>query len=249
MNEWVIFLTALFRAAERLSLEMADPDIPIPYKLVSEILGKYEDPLKRYYALDEARKYAHILRQKRRSLKQLFDLLELPLANRTYWWIRAQRMQAEVANNWADKSQSTCDDVNCPYKPIRDCEGWEKGELDNAPWDGADEDCEWEEDVDMESEEEEEDDDDDESVPMEIESDSEMAEPEQLIPQSIAKPALSLIIDDDESEGEPMEIDSEMPSPVTPEAVIHARLARNVMSIADLLNNHTNLTVKTDGEK
>jgi hypothetical protein len=200
ISEWVIFLTALVRAGERLKSHTPDGNAVVPPTLASKIAEKYNGPMDRNYrdpVMHEAAKYTQIWQQERRSLKQLFDLLELPVANRKYWWERAKKVRAELDENWADKSQTTCDNSSCPNKPLRDCEGWEKGELDNPPWDEADED-----------------EDEDESIPMEIDND--VPEPEDLLPLLDTSMTSNPIEDD--SDDVPMEIDDDMPSPVLPTA-------------------------------
>ncbi|KAJ9606154.1 hypothetical protein H2200_009115 [Cladophialophora chaetospira] len=231
LNEWVIFVTALVRAAERLSSTDPESGVSATPLLASKIFDQYPNPIQRDQALREAAKYTHILREDRRSLKQLFDLLQLPLANRVYWWNRAKSFQAEIAKNWTDKIQSTCDDYECPNKPLRDSEGWEEGELDNnPPWDGANEDCEYELDV-----EEEEDD----SVPMEIDND--VPDPDEMIPRRTTSNTTPSLVSDDDDESVPMDIDDDVSSPVAPTAVMPPMLATNrgnVMSISHILNHY-----------
>ncbi|ETI26924.1 hypothetical protein G647_10023 [Cladophialophora carrionii CBS 160.54] len=188
INEWIVFLTALVRAGERFESLTPDGDAAVPPTLMAKLMKKYKDPKQRDRALDEAKKYTQIWQQDRRSLKQLFDMLELPVHRRNYWWQRAKQVRAELHEHWS---------------------GWEEGELDEPPWDGADDDAEYEEDdiinaaneVDMEV---------DESVPMDIDSD--VPEPEDSIPRLDTLMTSSPVKDD--ADDVPMEIDDDIPSPV-----------------------------------
>ncbi|EXJ65453.1 hypothetical protein A1O7_01794 [Cladophialophora yegresii CBS 114405] len=201
IEQWVIFLTALCRASERFESLTPDSNAAVPLTLMSKLKKKYKDPRKLDRAIIEAKKYTQIWQRDRRSLKQLFDILELPVHRRLYWWQRAKQVRAELDKNWSGKLQSTCDDIDCPNKPVRDCEGWEEGELDEPPWDGADDDAEYElDDIEMEE---------DESVPMDIDND--VPEPESSIPRLDMLSATSLIEDD--VDDVPMEIDDDIPSP------------------------------------
>lgn len=225
MKEWVMLLTALVRAAERMDSSTLGSTWDIPPRLVSKIYGKWQEPDQRFQALREAAKYAHLLKKDRRSLKQLFDLLELPLRSRIYWWNRAKKFQAEIAQNWAHKLQATCDDLYCPNKPLRDSEGWEQGELDEAPWDGADDDCEFELDEVKEGVD---------SVAMELDGGP---DPQDLVPRSTLGTAPNSIPDNGDDEDVPMDIDDDDSSPVSILPVVPARTDCNVMSIVHILNH------------
>ncbi|EXJ63451.1 uncharacterized protein A1O5_11500 [Cladophialophora psammophila CBS 110553] len=174
LSQWVVFVTALGRAAERKAKETPRDDGTQPQSVIQKIeaarargrasvnveesgvLGMapnvprshikdippeklWEDTAFDIDAtttiVQEASKYPDIFQEgKKRSLKELFDLLELPLDVRQYWWQRAKKFRAEWATNW--QSQSTCQpDYYCWSEPVRDCEGWADGELDSPPWD------------------------------------------------------------------------------------------------------------------
>ena len=125
--EWVVFVMALARAAERKANETLPQDTPIPSFIIKENVA---DDIK-----DEARKYAAIFAVgKMRNLEELFDLMELPVARRRYWWARAEANRKLWAEEY--KGKSTCDplpiwnpELECTFPPVRDCEGWGDAEL------------------------------------------------------------------------------------------------------------------------
>ena len=189
IDEWIIFVTAIVRTAERLAAQPGG-NASVPPALASKIYGKYKHPFRQQAALAEAAKYAHILRTARRSLRQLFDLLELPIKRREYWWNRAKMFQDVLKREWKARGLplSICSSVVlCTNPAVRDCEGWEEGELDCQPWD-------------------EEDEEDDEGVPMEIDDD--VPEPGTFYQQSSADQHA----DEDDV---PMETDDDQPEPET----------------------------------
>ena len=86
---------------------------------------------------DQASKYAEIFQEgKKRTLKELFDLIELPIKQRRYWWKRAQKFRGVWAATYKGRGRNTCNDwPPCKLDQARDCEGWGEGELDFPPWD------------------------------------------------------------------------------------------------------------------
>ena len=221
IEQWVVFLTALVRAAERLSSEPPKYETPsstaVTPKLYSQINSKYHNPFKQWRALSEAAKYGDLLRQDQRSLKQFFDVLQLPRDRRAYWWNRAKALQEVFHVEWVHMSQSSCD-LDCGNPTLRDCEGWNDGELGSPPWD----------DVDADANEAA----DDESVPMDIDSDTDSDD--SSYPEQFAlSPAPSFLYDGNYSIGEPMDIDDAAPSPQP--ATPHPATV-NVMSITHLVN-------------
>ncbi|OAP62741.1 hypothetical protein AYL99_01968 [Fonsecaea erecta] len=162
IGQWVVFLTALARTAERKANEQPPPAAActVPTLLLRRILtanigervapGKTDvldtpaDVLWRE-TISDARIMAPIIREAvkypqlfhtdtRRSLKELFDLIELPVPYRRYWWERAKRCRAEWAATW--RGLIPCLDVEpCALEPVRDNKGWAAGELDVPPWD------------------------------------------------------------------------------------------------------------------
>ncbi|EXJ96205.1 hypothetical protein A1O1_01331 [Capronia coronata CBS 617.96] len=131
ISEWVLFVTALVRAAERKADESpSQTDLPVEFiDKVIEAQGNYA---KQLLTFQQAWKYADILHCKERSMKELFDLLELPLERRQYWWNRAMKFASEEFLEY--RRMSTCDPP-CQNLPMRDCAGWEEGELIPQPWD------------------------------------------------------------------------------------------------------------------
>ncbi|KAJ9622106.1 hypothetical protein H2204_011687 [Knufia peltigerae] len=133
IDEWIIFVTALVRAAERKAYQAATPeDTPMP-ELPGSLYGASVDDLP--LLMEEMSKYANILNTPRRSLKLLFDLLDLGIERRQYWWARAVKFQSvlRASSRYQEDShiRSLCTGLPC----LRDCEGWGEGELDEPPWD------------------------------------------------------------------------------------------------------------------
>ncbi|EXJ79370.1 hypothetical protein A1O3_08872 [Capronia epimyces CBS 606.96] len=131
IDEWVLFVTALVRAAERKANEApCQRDLPAPF--IQKVIEKQGDYSKQLLTFEQAWKYPGILWDKQRSLKELFDLMDLPVDRRRYWWDRARRFRSAEFELYRHKS--TCDSP-CSKSPIRDCVGWEDGELALPPWD------------------------------------------------------------------------------------------------------------------
>ncbi|KIY04099.1 uncharacterized protein Z520_00791 [Fonsecaea multimorphosa CBS 102226] len=166
ITHWVVFLTALARTAERKANEKPQADAPLPPSLLKHLAlwrdsqpGTTRGPFSVIDAptdelwqdilsdkppgtltrvVGEASKYRDLFQiDKRRSLRELFDLLDLPLECRRYWWERAKRYRVEWAAHWRGKN--TCrlygGPGSCNLEDVRDCEGWADGELDVPPWD------------------------------------------------------------------------------------------------------------------
>jgi hypothetical protein len=139
VEQWIVFCTALVRAAERFALLSSGP-WNVPPKLQTKLHalyshgGKYFPNARLDLAMDEATKWGPYLRQERRTLKQLFDVLGLPASERLYWWTRARAYRKEFREYWCEPgySHSICDE-DCQLSPIRDCVGWEEGELEIPP--------------------------------------------------------------------------------------------------------------------
>jgi hypothetical protein len=158
INMWVIFVTAIVRAAER--PVSAAKRSTVPKSMLKEIESRYQLPATRQRAIEAAAKYGDILREPKRSLRQLFDLLQLPVECRRYWWHRVRLLQTIFRADYLGINRSICDAQKpCTKPPIRDNLGWEPGELENQPWDDV---LEEDEDVDFSEE--------DEDVPMDIDS-------------------------------------------------------------------------------
>ncbi|KIW33398.1 uncharacterized protein PV07_00251 [Cladophialophora immunda] len=157
---WVVFLTALARTAERKANEEPRPNPTLPPslapKILSASLGTQVEPLKTGVLdtpidalwqdtashleslttiIREASKYPDLFQTgKKRTLKELFDLLQLPRVYRQYWWERAKQFRAEWAAGW--RGTGTCEgQLPCRNDDVRDNEGWAHGELDVPPWD------------------------------------------------------------------------------------------------------------------
>jgi hypothetical protein len=115
VKEWVYFVTSLVRAAER--------------KANEQITGP--DSNAWYDWEDEKLKYKTIFASKKRTFKELFDLMELPIDRRRYWWERAQEFRShKFTEYW---KFGTCHPLCTGFMP-RDSEGWEEGELIEQPW-------------------------------------------------------------------------------------------------------------------
>ncbi|KEF63157.1 uncharacterized protein A1O9_01133, partial [Exophiala aquamarina CBS 119918] len=119
VKEWVYFVTSLMRTAERKANE---PTPTLPANDVSP--SGLTSPQKL--------KYCDILNSKeKRTLKELFDLMELPVERRRYWWSRAQEYQSpKYEEYW---KYGTCHPV-CVGHVTRDAEGWAEGEVIAQPW-------------------------------------------------------------------------------------------------------------------
>jgi hypothetical protein len=131
INEWVYFLTALVRAAERKANEQ--PTLLTPLKqdwLVQRLLvGKsYVNS-----AIGEMVKYTGMFMKKERTMRELFDLMDLPIERRRYWWARAQTFRSDKYAEYFVHGQ--CAMNGCLGEVNRDAEGWEEGEIIEEPWD------------------------------------------------------------------------------------------------------------------
>ncbi|KIW86337.1 hypothetical protein Z517_01733 [Fonsecaea pedrosoi CBS 271.37] len=162
ISHWVFLVSSLARAAERKANEVSPADGTWPpsfaHKILSASSGTVAQPRRtgvldtptnalwqdtmsnpdtRAAVLREASKYESLFQiDKKRSLKELFDLLELPIAPRRYWYQRAKKFQAEWYVGW--QGTGTCLGDYCPREAVRDNEGWASGELAVPPWDVAD---------------------------------------------------------------------------------------------------------------
>ncbi|KIW12307.1 hypothetical protein PV08_09584 [Exophiala spinifera] len=131
ISEWIAFVTALVRAAEKKAYE-----VPTKGALIQELPGSldgatvHDSPR----LVEELSKYASILKTPKRSLKQLFDLLDLPIERRQYWWARAVNFQTLLRQGGFRYKQCRLLSL-CKEPRLRDCEGWREGELDDPPWD------------------------------------------------------------------------------------------------------------------
>lgn len=127
--QWVVFVTALVRAAERKARENpCDPTIPV---VMADKIWQRPGCA---FTMQQASKYNCFFARgtkKKRTLKELFDLLDLPIERRRYWWERAKHFQSEAFAGY--RGRATCD-VRCPNEPVRDAEGWGVSELDEPPW-------------------------------------------------------------------------------------------------------------------
>ncbi|OCT45206.1 hypothetical protein CLCR_05485 [Cladophialophora carrionii] len=122
--EWVIFVTALARAAERKEHEQTAPGATLP-ESIREKIQALNDGV-RPYVEDQANKYIWLFQEgaKKKNLEDLFDLLQLPAQRREYWWSRARTMK-DLANTEKYKGRSTCEypcacDPPCGCVPLCD---------------------------------------------------------------------------------------------------------------------------------
>lgn len=118
VKEWVYFVTSLVRTAER--------------KANEPVFGALHDEWPTYGLVDsEKSKYKSIFASKMRTFKELFDLMELPIERRRYWWERAREFRShKYSEYW---KFGTCH-PNCTGFMQRDSEGWEEGEVIEQPW-------------------------------------------------------------------------------------------------------------------
>lgn len=116
LSEWIIFVTELMRTAERKANEA-------PTDIINGDDGKPN------IELAEKAKYDHIFRLGgRRTLKELFDLMQMPTERRRFWWERAKKFRALASTSAKQYNRiATC--PSCDLPPLRDCEGWGEGEL------------------------------------------------------------------------------------------------------------------------
>ncbi|KAI1619437.1 hypothetical protein EDD37DRAFT_614035 [Exophiala viscosa] len=120
LREWVIFVTALMRTAERKANESKT-------KQWKEAAGTPNAEL------EEEAKYSGMF-DGRRTLKELFDLMGLPIERRSYWWERAKKFRRVAFTLERDYDALALCLGGCGDRPQRDCEGWAHGELDLQPW-------------------------------------------------------------------------------------------------------------------
>ncbi|KAJ9604333.1 hypothetical protein H2200_011167 [Cladophialophora chaetospira] len=125
--EWVFFVSALARTADRKRREEPAEDATLP-DFVNDADGKYKVVEQERDDLEkEAKKYTSLfVPGKKRSLEELFDLLELPVERRKYWWAHAEANRKLWAEKYRGKSscEPPCDNVL-----ERDSEGWGDDEL------------------------------------------------------------------------------------------------------------------------
>lgn len=134
IGEWILFLTAMVRAAERMANEPRCNAVLMP-SVLTTIMTNIGEQYRSDMIIEQARKYANMFEEPRklRTLGELFDLLELPVSRRRYWWERARNFQASRFAKYYKRS--TCEHPGCKLPPVRDCKGYKKGELDEKPWD------------------------------------------------------------------------------------------------------------------
>lgn len=132
IKHWVIFVTMLFRAAERKAREVPPAQTPLPTTFMWKVRERFpDDDSGRSLTLEEGRKYDGIFWDTERSMKELFDLLEMPIEMRRYWWRRAQEFRALMHPKY--HTVGTCEE-QCTKRPRRDCVGFEAGEVIPRPW-------------------------------------------------------------------------------------------------------------------
>ena len=129
INEWIMFVTAIVRTAER-KANQGRQGVELPVSLIQQV---WDYP----QIVTEMSKYAATFNSAKRTLKELFDLMDLPIEKRRYWWARAKKFQAILSERGAGryKFQSCCSTPWCEGSTLRDSEGWKAGELDTQPWD------------------------------------------------------------------------------------------------------------------
>lgn len=119
VKEWVYFVTSLMRAAERKAKE------PLPTVISDQFLPHG-------LTSPESLKYRNVFdSNKKRTLRELCDLMELPVERRRYWWGKAQEYQSPEYNEYWSFGTCTPD---CAGYIARDAEGWEEGEVIEQPW-------------------------------------------------------------------------------------------------------------------
>lgn len=133
--EWVTFLTALMRTAERKSNEEPQ-ERDVPQVAYDQIITQIPHRVQQAQTLDEFSKYGYLFFHQKRTLEELFDLLELPVERRRYWFARAVKFQGEESARYRGLS---CCPPPCKNPPLRDAQGWEEGELGYHPWVSEDE--------------------------------------------------------------------------------------------------------------
>ncbi|KAL2417730.1 hypothetical protein ABEF95_001573 [Exophiala dermatitidis] len=121
VNQWVFFVTALVRAAER-KMNQESVEVPLPYDFIPKVIEKQGDYSKQILTFQQAWKYPEILWNKKRSLKELFDLLDMPLERRMWWWQKASYFRSNPFKEY--RYLSTCA-APCDNLPRRDCDGWD----------------------------------------------------------------------------------------------------------------------------
>ncbi|KAG9783889.1 hypothetical protein KCU88_g2904, partial [Aureobasidium melanogenum] len=121
VNQWVFFVTALVRAAER-KMNQESVEVPLPYDFIPKVIEKQGDYSKQILTFQQAWKYPEILWNKKRSLKELFDLLDMPLERRMWWWQKASYFRSNAFKEY--RYLSTCA-APCDNPPRRDCDGWD----------------------------------------------------------------------------------------------------------------------------
>ncbi|KIV77523.1 hypothetical protein PV11_09313 [Exophiala sideris] len=128
LRQWVIFVTALMRTAERKANE-------------PETNQWKEADGTSNIKLEEMAKYPSVFGStgtRTRTLKELFDLMDMPIKTREYWWERAKKFRNLDSTTGKDyNAMSLCE--ACGKLTRRDCAGWVDGELDLKPWDEKDE--------------------------------------------------------------------------------------------------------------
>jgi hypothetical protein len=123
--EWVFFATALARAAERKQYEPAVPGATLPDSIREKIQALNDGV--RPNVEEQAKKYIWLFQDgnKKKSLEDLFELLQLPVERRKYWWARARKMK-DLANTDKYKGRSTCEypcECDAPCKCLPVCDG------------------------------------------------------------------------------------------------------------------------------
>ncbi|KAK5195803.1 hypothetical protein LTR92_004744 [Exophiala xenobiotica] len=130
INEWIMFVTAIIRTAER-KANQGRHSVELPDNVIEKVGHNQQ-------VITEMSKYAATFNSPKRTLKELFDLMELPIQKRRYWWDRAKTFQAFLFERRTAryKFQFYCTNLWCEEPTTsRDCEGWKAGELDTQPWD------------------------------------------------------------------------------------------------------------------
>jgi hypothetical protein len=117
-----------------------------------EKIELYYERILLHYMRIQCGKYEYFLRPHYiPNLEDLFDLTDLSIDNRRYWWRKPQKFQKLRSEKYRGKGFTTCEyatwkghnDAECKAHeappclkhPVRDCLRWEDGELDVPPWD------------------------------------------------------------------------------------------------------------------
>lgn len=116
IKEWVYFVTSLLRTAERMANATTDKTAS---EGSSQSIKKQKDQYQNIFSVDK------------RTVKELFDLMQLPIERRRYWFERAKRFRSDEFASYF--TGGTCYE-DCTGSMTRDAHGWGAGEVIDQPW-------------------------------------------------------------------------------------------------------------------